>query len=113
MPWAQPSPAADASYGQGYQQPFYSQDVGGQNAELGGRWQGNRGELLMIRNGRFRIYQDQERFKEGNLGLEGQNMLTMQDPVSGNVRRYEYALQGDKLALRDQAGNLLLYRRIQ
>ena len=80
-------------------------------AELYGSWQGKSGEVLMIGNGRFRIYRDRDNFREGLLTLEGQNRLTMQDPASGNVRRYEYAVHQGKLALRDEAGNLFLYRR--
>jgi hypothetical protein len=113
MPWSQSPPWSDSSYGQEYGRPSHPQGANDPVAELDGSWQGKSGELLVIRHGRFRIYQDQERFREGNLALEGQNTLTMQDPSTGNAQRYDYALHEGKLALRNQAGNLFLYRRIQ
>jgi hypothetical protein len=78
---------------------------------LDGSWQGNSGEILIIRDGRFRIYLDRDNYRDGQLRMEGQH-LSMYDPASRTTRQYEYAQQDGRLALRDELGNLLLYRRI-
>jgi len=67
----------------------------------------------MVRNDRFRIYLGKEHFKEGTLRILSANQLLMQDPETGIEREYEYALHEGKLALRDAAGNLLLFRRTE
>jgi len=67
----------------------------------------------MVRNDRFRIYLSREHFKEGRLRIIDGDRLLMQDPETGTEREYEYALHEGKLALRDTAGNLLLFRRAE
>lgn len=77
---------------------------------LDGIWQGRSGEVLVIWGQRFRIYSDSNRFTEGDLRVQG-NQLWLHNPMSNTTQRYEYAAHEGRLALRDVNGQLLLYRR--
>ncbi|OOZ37199.1 hypothetical protein [Solemya velesiana gill symbiont] len=80
--------------------------------QLDGDWRGQAGDVLVINNGRFRIFRDRSNFREGRIHIENDQHLLMQDLASGQSLRYEYAEQEGRLALRDEWGNLMLYRRI-
>jgi hypothetical protein len=110
----------------GFNQPFNSFSPGSLNrwpmprgypntpsstAILDGKWQSNSGEVMVIDNGQFRIYRSRSEYRDGRLRLHGRSLLSLQDLNSGNSMEFEYALQNDRLALRDQRGNLLLYKR--
>ena len=77
---------------------------------LDGAWQGNSGEILLVRDGQFRLYATRDTYKDGRIAVQG-NRLVLADPRSGISREYEYAAHEDRLVLRDDNGNLLLYRR--
>ena len=79
---------------------------------LDGSWQGNTGEVLTISQGRFRVYQGRDQYREGSITLAG-NYLTMTPDGVAQGRVYEFAEQEGRLVLRDEMGNLLLYRRLQ
>ncbi len=79
---------------------------------LDGVWQGRSGEILMIRDGRFRIYVTRDRYRQGRLRLKG-DTLYMHDPQTRTTNRYEYATHKDRLVLRDAEDRLLLYRRLR
>jgi hypothetical protein len=79
------------------------------SSPLEGIWLGQSGEVLVIRDGRFRIYQDPDNYREGRLQLQG-DRLAMQDPESGNALEYDFIHEEDHLALRDPWGGVLLYR---
>jgi len=76
---------------------------------LEGVWLGQSWEVLVIRDGRFRIYQNPDHYREGQLRLQ-EDRLTMQDPESGHQMEYDYILEENHLALRDPWGGVLLYR---
>lgn len=78
---------------------------------LDGSWEGQDGELLLIRRGMFRIYADAETFRDGHLQVQG-DRLQLKDSESGRTREYEMRHQGDQLGLRTPEGEVLLYRRI-
>ena len=78
---------------------------------LEGAWEGQGGELLLIRGGMFRIYADAETYRDGYLQLRGER-LQLKDVDSGRTREYEMRYQSDQLALRTPEGDVLLYRRI-
>ena len=78
---------------------------------LDGSWEGQGGELLLIRGGMFRIYVDAETYRDGHLRVQG-DRLQLKDADSGRTRDYEMRHQGGQLALRTPEGDLLLYRRI-
>lgn len=79
---------------------------------LDGQWQSNTGEVLIIQQNRFRIYQDRDNFHDGFIHIADEHFLTIQDAVSGGSRQYEYAEQEGRLALRDEMGNMLLFLRL-
>lgn len=79
---------------------------------LNGSWQGEGGEILVIRNQQFRIYVDRDNFRDGLLALPQPQILVLQDRETGQTRPYEFAESEGRLILRDPAGNLLRYIRI-
>ena len=78
---------------------------------LDGSWEGQGGELLLIRRGMFRIYADAETYRDGHLQVQG-DRLQLKDAESGRTREYEMRYQADQLALRTPEGDVLLYRRL-
>lgn len=80
-------------------------------SRLDGNWQGKTGEIFVIRSGRFRIYQNAKRYHEGLIYLDEKH-LAMQQRNAAVTHRFEYAEKGGRLVLRDNRGNLLLYRKI-
>ena len=87
----------------------YSSNAGG--SALNGAWQGNSGEVLVVRDGLFRIYAGIDSYNDGRLAVHGRQ-LVLSNPSTGHSREYEYALHEGLLALRDNSGNVLLYRRL-
>jgi len=83
----------------------------GSSEFLEGAWEGQGGELLLIRRGMFRIYADAENYRDGHLQVQG-DRLQLKDVESGRAREYEMRHQGDQLVLRTPEGDVLLYRRI-
>ena len=83
-----------------------------QASPLDGSWQGSTGEVLTISQGRFRVYMSRDEYREGSISVSG-NYLTMTPEGVPYGRVYEFAEQQGRLALRDETGNLLLYKRLQ
>lgn len=81
------------------------------NNELNGTWLGNSGERLQIQNTNFYLQAADGRQISGILKVR-ERMLALHQPRYNLTMLYEYALQDNRLALRDRMGNLLLYRRI-
>lgn len=79
---------------------------------LDGEWEDPTGNILAVANGRFRISQSYDRYSEGYISLESDQLLSLRTRESNTKRYYEYAHQDGKLVLRDDSGNLLLFRRI-
>ena len=75
-------------------------------------WLGRSGELLVVRDGRFRIYLNRDRHRQGKLRILGKS-LYMHDPRTKTTNKYEFATQKGRLVLRDADGQLLLYRRLR
>ena len=110
-PWSQmPNMPAFPAFNPGASPP-YGQSPMSRTAPLDGNWQGQSGEVLVVQNGRFRIYLDPDRYQEGRVELLSKDLLEMYSRDSATARRYEYAVHQGRLVLRDDAGNLLLYRR--
>ena len=97
-------------YGRPYGGPSYGQDA--LISRLNGQWQSNTGEVLVIRQARFRIYQGRDNFHEGLISILNGHTLIIQDYLSGASRQYEYAEKDGRLALRDEFGNLLLFFKL-
>ncbi len=79
---------------------------------LEGVWQGRAGEILMIREGRFRIYVNRDQYRQGKLRYKSKT-LYMHDPRTSITKKYDYATHKGRLVLRDAEGRLLLYRRLR
>lgn len=79
---------------------------------LDGSWQGESGEILVIRNGLFRIYLDRDNFREGRLAQVEPRVIVLQDMDSGESRPYAFAESEGRLVMSDPNGNLLRYIRI-
>lgn len=79
---------------------------------LEGWWLGESGEVLAFRRDRFRIYLGPREYREGRFRIVDWS-LAMENPRDGALREYDYALKDEYLALRDEAGNILYYVRIE
>ncbi|WP_328987817.1 hypothetical protein [Thiorhodovibrio winogradskyi] len=82
-----------------------------QPTSLDGIWEGRDGGLLIVRGSRFRLYQLNAGFIDGLIQERGQR-IALYDPNTDSARPYEFALQSGRLALRDAAGKVYLYRRL-
>lgn len=91
--------------------PPYSQ-ANAIGQRLTGSWQGTNGEILVIRNGRFRLYMDRTRFRDGRIILHNERVFSLLDPRTKRSQKYEYAENQGQLALRDAWGRLHLYKRV-
>jgi hypothetical protein len=80
-------------------------------SRLEGVWEGRNGELLIVQGNRFRIYPGSAGYVDGFLKLSG-DRLALYNSKDANIRPFEYAESEGRLVLRDQAGGLLLYRRL-
>jgi hypothetical protein len=80
-------------------------------SSLDGIWQGRDGEIVLVMYGHFRIYADSENYRDG-LYQMNENWLTLYDPQTGSRKDYEYALSDGRMVLRDDNGQLLLYRQL-
>lgn len=80
--------------------------------DLNGSWQGESGEVLVIRGGQFRIYQDRQNYRQGQLAYPQPGLLMLQEQQSGQVRPYRFAESEGRLMLLDPEGILLRYVRI-
>lgn len=79
---------------------------------LQGIWEGRNGELLIVQGDRFRIYPGNAGYAEGYLQVSG-DRLSLYNPRDAQARPFEYAESEGRLVLRDTAGQVFLYRRLQ
>jgi hypothetical protein len=91
--------------------PFGQQTFPSAASNLDGIWRGRGGEIVLVMYGHFRIYADSDHYRDGLFQIDG-NWLTLYDPQSGSQRSYEYALNEGRMVLRDENGQLLLYRQL-
>lgn len=80
--------------------------------KLEGWWLGNSGEVLAFKRDHFRIYIDPDHYREGQFQVIDWQMA-MTDPDSRTVRQYDFALQRNYLALRDEEGDTLYYVHVE
>ncbi len=76
-----------------------------------GIWEERAGGLLIVRGRRFRLYQPNAGYVDGLIQQRG-NRVALYNPATQAARPYEFALHQSRLALRDPAGTLFLYRRL-
>jgi hypothetical protein len=80
-------------------------------SRLDGVWEGRDGELLIVQGNRFRIYPGHTGYVDGYLNVSG-DRLAMYSPADEAARPFEFAESEGRLVLRDEAGQLFLYRRL-
>lgn len=82
------------------------------SSPLDGAWQGSRGEYLLIEGERFRLHAaDSQRHIDGSLRTQG-NIVGFLYPERQAALMYRYRVEEDRMALQDQNGNVLLYRKV-
>ncbi len=80
---------------------------------LTGRWQGQSGAIMIIRQGLFRIFHSGNKFRDGRIMITDATHFELIDPQTGSVRYYEFAESQGRLILRNPSGSILLFRRIR
>jgi hypothetical protein len=95
----------------GYSQGGYpfARARGSRRGMLDGRWQSSTGEWLLISGDYFEV-RSSEGSARGRLAVQGERLYTY-SPELGVSLEYEFALDRERLALRDPYGQLLLFRR--
>ena len=94
----------------GNQQKHGSSDPNSPTREIDGRWVGPDGDRLWIRNGWVRVYRD---VHSDARGLTRGQYLYIGIPETKQVMRFEYGLRGQYLGLRDDAGNVQIFKRVR
>lgn len=105
-------------FGQGgfppYQTPWGSMSPwwgGYEPSPLQGAWESPTGELLLIEGSGYRMYAGESRHLDGQLRIEGDRLL-LSNPEQRSAQRFEFITQDGRLVLRDENGQIYLYRRI-
>lgn len=80
-------------------------------SRLDGIWEGRNGELLIVQGNHFRIYPGFSGYVDGYIQLSGER-LALYNPENTFISPFEFAESDGRLALRDQNGDLFLYRRL-
>jgi hypothetical protein len=83
----------------------------GSAAALDGLWEAAGGGLLIVRDGRYRLYAPNGGFADGSLATSGES-VRMWNRTAGFAVELEYALDQGRLALRDPTGQVYLYRQL-
>ncbi|QIK37488.1 hypothetical protein GWK36_05285 [Caldichromatium japonicum] len=78
---------------------------------LEGVWEDNQGGLLIVQGGFYRLYAPCRGSIDGDLKVLG-NRLELTNRQEGFSQSFEFALDQGRLALRDQAGQIYVYRRL-
>ena len=82
----------------------------GPEARLAGVWQGSGGEVFMARGDAFRLMDSSGRAVEGRFLVHGRRLVVyLPDP--DQVRLYEFEHRGDAFAIKDDYGQITLFRR--
>ncbi len=76
-----------------------------------GLWEGVSGELVIVQGDRFRIYAPGATYVDGIVKVQG-DRLALYNPADQQARPFDYAMKQGRLVLRDDAGQLFLYRRL-
>lgn len=95
MPWGGGPP-----WGPGYEE-----------GPIEGAWESPSGELLLIEGSRYRMYAGESRHLDGQVRIEG-DRLFLSNPEHRSAQRFEFYRRDDGLLLRDEGGQLYIYRRV-
>lgn len=78
---------------------------------LEGVWEGAGGGLLIVQGGFYRLYAGAGGFVDGRIETDGQQ-LRLFNREAGFDLRFEFAEEQGRLVLRDEGGQVYLYRRL-
>lgn len=92
--------------------PGFGQGFPWSGTGLQGIWEGRNGELLIVQGNRFRLYPGNAGYLDGYMQLSG-DRLALYNPQDAHTQPFEYAESDGRLVLRDGAGQIYLYRRLQ
>jgi hypothetical protein len=84
--------------------------AGSSATPLEGAWQGTNGEVLQFRGDRFRLVAPGQGEVKGTCMVYGDRLVAYV-PDADTARLYRYELRGSLLALADEEGQVLLFRR--
>jgi hypothetical protein len=79
---------------------------------LEGLWEAAGGGLLIVQGSAYRLYAPNGAYVDGSLALGG-DRLRLWNRTAGFAAELEYALDQGRLVLRDQSGQIYLYRRLE
>jgi hypothetical protein len=115
-PWGMPmqDPSKALGFGADMMKPWSQGSARGDGRDggraLDGVWEGSGGDLLIVQGGRYRIYAPQDQHVDGWLQQQA-NRIALYNAQRGQSQVFEYAAQDGRLALRDNGGQVFLYRR--
>ena len=78
---------------------------------LDGIWQGLNGEIVTIRGNRFRIRDPSGQTVQGAFMIYGNRMIAYCAQTDYTCQ-FNFEMRGDLLALQNEAGDILLFRRL-
>ena len=79
---------------------------------LEGIWEGGDATLLIVQAGHYRLYAGIGDYLDGEVRIEG-DRLVMTNRRESFSQTFEFARDGDRVALRDANGQVYLYRRLR
>jgi len=116
--WGSAGPPSP-DYGMGEMMERFADEQGGASdwwswvpGPLEGVWESPDGGLLIVQGDRYRLYQPGAGYVDGTLRL-GDGWLSLHNRRRGIEHRFEIAVQGERLALRSDGGQLFVYRRLR
>lgn len=98
-------------WGQSMMDGFGKALAPGTATALEGLWEAAGGGLLIVQGGRYRLYAPTGAFVDGSLAVSGER-VRLWNRAAGFAAELDYALDQGRLALRDQSGQLYLYRQM-
>lgn len=78
---------------------------------LEGLWEDNQGGLLIVQGSFYRLYSACRGYVEGEIRIQS-DRVELSNRAENFTQSFEFALDQGRLALRDQNGQLYLYRRL-
>jgi hypothetical protein len=78
---------------------------------MDGIWLGRGGEIVLVMYGHFRIYASAEIYRDGRFEIIG-NRLIMYDLESDRRMIFDYYLEEGRMLLRNQVGDLLMFKQL-
>lgn len=85
--------------------------IPGTGTSLEGLWEDNQGGVLIVQGNFYRIYSSCKGFIEGTIQV-GKDRLDLTNQRENFAQTFEFALDQNRLALRNTSGEVFLYRRL-